>query len=123
MPSSGTERVTLFKDRLPNSGTDWVIDESEVVSSSENEEQPIKDSTVRINTSLPPRRTWINKKAQFIFRVGNDTMNEDDAEAMLGRDFPFVRCRNLVELDRQMSKKPVHGRDLPPETCKKGGGS
>lgn len=90
MPSSGTERVTLFKDRLPNSGTDWVIDESEVVSSSENEEQPIKDSTVRINTSLPPRRTWINKKAQFIFRVGNDTMNEDDAEAMLGRDFPFV---------------------------------
>ena len=70
MPSSGTERVTVFNDRLPNSGTDWVIEVNEPVSSSENEEQPARDSMVGINngnTSFPPRRTRTKQKAHFIF--------------------------------------------------------
>ena len=70
MPNSGTERVTVFNDRLPNSGTDWVIEANEPVSSSENEEQPTRDSIVEINnvnTSFPLRRTRTKQKAQFIF--------------------------------------------------------
>ena len=31
-------------------------------------------------------------------------MNEHDAEAMLGGDFPFVAAATEIELDRRMSK-------------------
>ena len=47
--------------------------------------------SISVNTSFPPRSTSEQRKgAVHLFRVGNNTMNEHDAEAMFGGDFPFL---------------------------------
>jgi hypothetical protein len=39
----------VFSDRLPNSGTAWVIEATEPLSNSENEEQPLRANAPRID--------------------------------------------------------------------------